>query len=54
MTRKRNVGRLRSAFLSAGAALPAAFEKVSVRCMRNPDADWATWGPAGEPPVWHM
>ena len=36
---------------SAGPGLPAAFEKVSVETLFNPEAAWASRGPAGEPPV---
>ena len=33
------------------SVLPAAFEKVSIYHINNPDASWATRGAAGEPPV---
>ena len=47
---EEDVSRLRSA-VSAGTCSPAAFEKVSVYQICNPDAAWVTRGPAGAPPV---
>ena len=50
-SREGDVDRLRSALVSAGAPLPAAFEKVTIHYIADPDAAWSTRGPAGEPPV---